>query len=185
MCIDPATLSTAQLAIMSFGGQALGTVASFIEADNQADAQEAFYEEQDRLIANSLAKDRAATARQYEEIREVYMDDSQKLYRDLLVESARLKVIGAESGLSGVTQGRIEQEARNNADIDLATIEANRKRQTEAAHTQASARASSTRYVKQPVRRPSALGAGLQIAGAAAGAYGEYDKATNPQRRPA
>jgi hypothetical protein len=183
MCVDPGTLTTAQLAIASFATSAAGTVASFIGQHQEAKSAEAFQEEQDRLIANQLAKDRAATARQYEEIRQVSMDDSQQRLKDYLIESARLKVIGAESGLAGATQDRIEQESQNNAETDLATIEANRRRQTESAHSQGLARASNARYVKQPARKPSAFGAGLQIAGAGFKAYDEYDKATNPQRK--
>ena len=179
MCVEPATLAAATFAI-----QAASALSSYEDQRQQAKSQEAFNEEQDRLIANQLALDRAATARQYEEIREVSMDDSQQRLKDYLVESARLKVIGAESGLAGATQDRIEQESQNNAETDLATIEANRRRQTESAHSQGLARASNARYVKQPVRKPSAFGAGLQIAGAGFKAYDEYDKATNPKRRP-
>lgn len=163
---------------MSFAIQAASTLASYEDQRQQAKSQAAFNEEQDRLIANQLALDRASTARQYEEIRQVSMDDSQQRLKDYLVESARLKVIGAESGLAGASQDRIEQESQNNAETDLATIEANRRRQTESAHSQGLARAANARYVKQPVRKPSAFGAGLQIAGAAASTYGDYRKAT-------
>lgn len=163
MCIDPGSITAAQLLLAS---QVATTAVQFMEADSQASAQDAFNRQQEALVQNSLEKDRAATARQYEEINQVSMDDSQQRYKEYLIESARLKTIGAESGLSGVTQERIEQEASNNASTDLATIEANRMRQNEQAHSQAAARASNSRTVQQPVKRPSMLGAGLQIAGA-------------------
>lgn len=179
MCVEPSTLAAANFAITAFSA-----VASYEDQKQQSKAQQAFNEQQDMLIANGLAKDRAATQRQYEEIQQVSMDDSQQRLKEYLVESARLKVIGAELGLAGATQDRIEQESQNNAETDLATIEANRKRQAEAAHTQGAARANNARYVKTPVKKPSAFGAGLQIAGGGFKAYDEYDRATNPQRRP-
>lgn len=169
MC-EPATMAYAAFAITAV--QAIG---QYEEQQQQAKNQRAYNEEQEKLIANGIAKDNAALSRQYEEINAVSKDDSQQRLREYLIESARLKTIGAESGLMGATQDRIEQEAQNNADTDLATIEANRQRQTEAAHTQGVAKASQSRYVKTPVRKPSALGAGLQIAGAGVSSYLAYD----------
>lgn len=157
------------LALSSFAIQAASTAAQQDAANKAAAAQE-------QMIQDGLAKERAATARQYEEINKVSMDDSAQRYKEYLITSARLKAIGAESGLFGTTQDRIEQEAQNNADTDLATIEANRQRQTEAAHTQAVSKASQASAQLAGIRRPSALGAGLQIASAGFQTFTTYTK---------
>lgn len=94
---------------------AVSTVMQMNETNNAAAAQE-------QMIQDGLAKDRAATARQYQEINEVAEDDSAQRHKEYLIEAARLKAIGGESGLSGATQDRIEQESQNNADTDMASL---------------------------------------------------------------
>lgn len=163
MC-EPTTLSLATLAI-----GAIGSVVQYEEGQKSAAKQE-------QIIQDGLAKDRAATSRQYEQINEVAQDDSAQRHKEYLIESARLKAIGAESGLSGYTQDRIGQEAENNAATDIATIEQNRQRQAEQAHTQGLSKSTQAGVQLAGIRRPSALGAGLQIAGTGVSAYSAYDK---------
>ncbi|MCP5268120.1 MAG: hypothetical protein H6943_03660 [Zoogloeaceae bacterium] len=164
MC-EPTTIAYAAFALT-----AISTVAQYQDANAAADAQT-------KMIEDGLAKDRAATARQYQEINEVAQDDSAQRHKEYLIEAARLKAISGESGLSGVSQERIEGEAEQNAATDIATIEANRRRQAESAHTQGLSKSTQAGVQLSGIRRPSALGAGLQIVGAGASAYSAYDKA--------
>lgn len=155
----------------SFALSAAATVVQQQDAKNSAAAQE-------QMIEDGLAKDRAATARQYQEINEVSQDESAQRHKEYLIEYARLKAIAGESGLAGATQERIEQEAENNAQADLSTIEANRRRQSEQAHTQGLARSTQAGVQLSGIRRPSSLGAGLQIVGHGVKAYQTYDAQT-------
>lgn len=162
-------LPAAALAIASFAIQAASTMAQVQDQKESAARQE-------QMIQDGLAKDRAATARQYEEINRVAQDENAQRHKEYLIDSARLKAIGAESGLQGATQDRIEQDAENNADTDLATIEANRRAQAEQAHSQGLARATQGNAQLAGIKKPSALGAGLQIVGAGFSSYSAYDK---------
>ena len=164
MC-EPTTLAYAAFALT-----AAGTLAQYQEGKNSATAQQ-------QMIEDGIAKDRAATSRQYEEIAQVSQDQRQQRYAQMLIDDARLRAIGAESGLQGATQGRIEQSAQNTADTDIATLEANSQRQTQQAATQAISKSSQASAQLAGIRQPSALGAGLQIAGGAVGAYGKWDEA--------
>lgn len=163
MC-GPAAFTAASFAI-----SAVSTVMQYQEAKTAAAAQE-------QMIQDGLAKDRAATQRQYQEIQEVAQDDSAQRHKEYLIDQARIKAIGAESGLSGATQGRIENEVENDANTDLATIEANRQRRAESAHTQGLTKSTQAGIQLSGIRRPSAMGAGLQIVGTGAKAYGAYDE---------
>lgn len=151
---------------------ALAATSSYVQYEDGKKSAAA----QQQMIEDGLAKEKAATSRLYEEIAQVSQDDSQQRHKEYLIESARLRAIGAESGLFGATQDRIEQEAQNNADTDISTIEANRQRQTEQAHTQGLSRASQAGVQLSGIRRPSSLGAGLQIAGAGVETYGKYKR---------
>lgn len=151
---------------------------SAVQTVVQHQEQKAAAEAQEKMIQDGLAKDRAATMRQYEEINKVAMDDSAQRHKEYLIDQARIKAIGAESGLSGTTQGRIEDEVENDAQTDLSTIEANRQRQAESAHTQGLAKSTQAGIQLSGIRKPSSLGAGLQIVGAGASAYSAYDQST-------
>ena len=83
----------------------------------------------------------------------------------------------------GATQERIYGEAENDAEADLATIEGNRQRQAEAAHTQGLAKSSQAGVQLSGIRRPSKTGAGLQIMGAGLSAYSAWDQSTKKATR--
>ena len=163
MCVAVPTA----LQIASFAVSAVSAISQYQDGKNAAAAQQ-------QMIEDGLAKDRAATARQYEEINRVSQDDSAHRHTEFLIDSARLKAIGAESGLAGATQDRVEQEAENTANTDLATIESNRQRQAEQAHSQGLAKATQASIQLSGIRRPSAMGAGLQIVGAGIKSYSDY-----------
>lgn len=169
MC-PPAVLAAASLAI-----SAVSTVMQYESQKETAEQQEA-------MILDGQAKERAATQRQYQQIQESSMDEQAQRHTEYLIDQARIKAIGAESGLSGGTQDRIEAEAENSAATDMATIESNRKRQSEQAASQGMARTTQANVQLSGIRKPSALGAGLQIAGAAMGSYDMYEQRTAAQK---
>lgn len=134
--------------------------------------QEKAANRQEQAIQDGLSKDRAATARQYEQIQASAQDDQALRYTEYLIDDARIKAVAGESGLAGYTTDRIAQESANNADTDMATLERNRQRQAEMAHTQGLASSTKGSIQLSGIRHPSSLGTGLQIAGAAVSAYG-------------
>ncbi len=129
---------------------------------------------QQDAIDDASAKERAATQRQYQQIQESSMDEQAQRHTEYLIDSARLRAIGGESGLQGATQDRIEMEAENNASSDMATLESNRRNASENASSQALGRATQANIQSAGIRRPSSLGAGLQIAGAGVKTYSKY-----------
>ncbi len=164
----------------AYAAFALSAASAVVEYQESSAAAKA----QTKMIEDGLAKDRAATQRQYQEIQEVSQDDSAQRHKEYLIEAARLKAISGESGLAGATQDRIDMEAENNAATDLATIEANRRRQSEQAHTQGLSRSTQAGAQLAGIRRPSALGTGLQIMGAGVRTYAAYDaKSGQPTTR--
>ncbi|MFT3849679.1 MAG: hypothetical protein QM739_13720 [Propionivibrio sp.] len=126
------------------------------------------------MILDGQAKERAATQRQYQQIQESSMDEQAQRHTEYLIDQARIKAIGAESGLAGSTQDRIEAENTNNVATDMATIESNRKRQSEQAASQGIARTTQANVQLSGIRKPSALGAGLQITRSAVKSYWDY-----------
>ncbi len=161
-------------AVLAIVSSVAGTVVATQEQKKAANRQE-------QTIQDGLAKDRAATARQYEQIQASAQDDQAQRHTEYLIDQARIRAIAGESGLSGYTTDRIEQENANNADTDMATLERNRQRQAEMAHTQGLASTTKGSIQLSGVRRPSELGAGLQIASSAASAYSAFSK---PQPTP-
>lgn len=163
MC-TPLALMATSLAI-----QTAGTIAQHQATNDAADAQE-------KIIKDGYEKERQQTLRQYAEQQEASMDEQSQRYRDHQIEEGRLRVIGAESGISGGTNDRILQEAQNAYDADVSRIEGNRRRATEQAHSVGVSRQSHAQVQLSGVRRSSGLAAGLQIAGAGVDAYRAYDR---------
>lgn len=137
---------------------AASATASYVQADQNAKKQTA-------MIEDGYEKERRAILQQYEQINQTAQQEQSERHKEMLLDHARLIAVAGESGLAGATDGRIQAEAANNAAQDMATIESNRQRQIEGAHTQGGARQSQAGAQLAGIRRPSALGTGLQIAG--------------------
>lgn len=152
MC-EPTTATYAMMAIA-----AASATASYVQADQNAKKQTA-------MIEDGYEKERRAILQQYEQINQTAQQEQSERHKEMLLDHARLIAVAGESGLAGATDGRIQAEAANNAAQDMATIESNRQRQIEGAHTQGGARQSQAGAQLAGIRRPSALGTGLQIAG--------------------
>lgn len=126
---------------------------------------------QEQAIEDGLAKDRAATQRMYDQINQSAQDESAQRHTEYLIDMARIKTIQGESGLAGSTFDRQQQENQDKAEADMATIEKNRTWQAVNANSQSQARGTQASMQLAGIRKPSALGAGLQIAGSAASTY--------------
>jgi len=150
------------------------------QQQKSADAQE-------KIIKDGYDRERNATMRQYQDQHQVAMEDQSELFRSSKHLENRLIAIGAESGLMGVSNDRLVAEAEQQSDRDAANIEANLTRGTAQANTLGLARQTQANTQLSGIRRPSALGTGLQIASGAVQSYGKYSSlkppnTTTPQR---
>lgn len=164
MC-EPTTATYAMMAIA-----AASAATSYYQTDQNAKNQKA-------MVEDGYEKERRAILQQYEQINQTAQQDQSERHKEYLQENARIMTVAAEAGLGGATDGRIQAEASNNAAQDMATIESNRQRQIEGAHTQGGARQSQAAAQLAGIRRPSALGTGLQIAGS----YAQLQAAQRPK----
>ena len=145
----------------------IGTYAKY-EADKDSAAK------QQQLINEGLEKDQAATRRAYEQIQETAQDEKQQRHTEYLVDKARIMAIQAESGLSGANYDKAVQKTEDAANTDVATIERNTQRRLDNTESQASAKAHQAKVQASGIRQPSAMQAGLQIAGYGVDAYNQY-----------
>lgn len=167
MC-DPVSAAYAAVAIA-----AAGAYVQYDEGQKSAKRQE-------QAIQDGLAKDRAATQRMYSQINESAQDEQAARHTEYLIDAARIKTIQGESGLAGATFDRQQQENQDKSEADMATIEKNRQWSAVNANSQSQARGTQASIQLSGIRKPSALGAGLQIAGAGVSSYDSYKKSTDP-----
>lgn len=131
---------------------------------------------QQQMIEDGLEKDRAATSRLYEQIQESSQDEKAQRQTEYLIDKARIMSIQAESGLSGSSYDRAILDEAANADSDMAAIEKNRQWKAGNASSQSAAKGNQATIQMSGIKRPSSIGAGLQIAGYAADAYSHSKK---------
>lgn len=169
MC-DPVSIVMAVVAVA-------GAVVGKMSADKAANQQE-------QAVQDGLAKDREATAEQYKQINKQAMDDQAQLHTNYLIDSARIQAVQAESGLQGASNDRVEAEAANNSESDMATLERNRVNANNQTKTQSTAQASKANLQLAGIQRPSSVGTALQIAGGVSGAYTNSQKVALAQPKP-
>lgn len=157
----------------SLAVSALSTATQYQQGKQTAADQEA-------MIKAGAAKDNEQMLRQYADQQAVTMEDTSQRHREAIIEEGRLKAIGAESGLQGISNDRIVADSNNQADRDIATLQANSLRAKEQIHSGGVAKQSQASAQMAGIRRPSSFGAGLQIAGAGLDAYAK----TRPQETP-
>lgn len=164
MC-DPTTLMAASFAIsaVSAGVQ--------YRQGNRAAKQQA------EDIRKSAELQNIQTAQVYEQQNQASMEETSQRHVQWLQELGRLRTVGAESGLMGATEQRLENEASAAAERDIATIEANRLKGTQQTASTGVAQSRQATADLNSIRRPSLIGTGLQIAGAAVGAARAYSQA--------
>lgn len=155
MC-DPTTLAYAALAASA--GQA---VMGYVEGSRQASAQDA-------AIRQSWESTQQQFAVQRDEVNDQATSEMSERAREARIERARLQTIAAESGLGGLSNDRLESETFFTEGSDLAAIEGNRKRTQRQINANERGAYSDAQSKVNAVKRPSLIGAGLQIAGAGA-----------------
>lgn len=107
----------------------------------------------------------------YNQINQQASKDMGERAREARIEMARLRAVGAESGLGGLTQGRMERESAFLAGSDMATIESNRVNALAQSLSEGQGASLESKARLGAVNSPSGLGAGLQIANAGFSKY--------------
>lgn len=161
MC-EPATIATLVITAVS-------AVASYSQAQKQAEKQE-------QAVRDGYTVQMEGVTQQYEQNADRASSEMSQRAREARIESARLHVLGAESGLNGNTQDRIYRESDFNLGSDIASIEGNRRRIDEQTEQEAKGIAAGAASKINTLPRPSIIGTGLQIAGGFAGAYADEEK---------
>lgn len=170
------------LALGSFAMSAVSAVAQYQQGRQDAKAAD----------AANLANYNQAMVTANEQQRQVNMkaaDDMNTRARQALIDRGRLRAAAGESGVMGNSIDRIANEQYYVYGSDIAAIETNRANAINQTQLEKQGIRASTQGRINTTPRPSALGAGLQIAGAAFGAYGNYradqarTRATTPDRK--
>lgn len=129
---------------------------------------------------DALEKGRLRT--QMEQQNENAQEQQGRRTLEAIQEEGRLRAIGAETGLWGTSFDRAAQMVENSRDTDLAAIETGRLRANDQTHAEGMAQSIQTRNQMNGIRRPSRIGTGLQIAGAGASAYADYQREQQQQQ---
>lgn len=132
-------------------------------------------------IKEGLEKEQIQTRQVQEQNNEALMEAQSQRHAEYLAERGRLQVVGAESGLQGATDRSMDL-TKTAEDYDIATLQANTLKANEQARASGTAKESQANMQMAGLRRPSALGAGLQIAAQGASMAASYYK---PQTSPA
>lgn len=180
MCIMAAPM--ALMAIASFAVSAVSAVAQYQQGKQAAKAQDtanrANYE-QSMVTAN-------------EQQRQINAKSADEMYdraRQALIDRGRLRAASGESGVMGNSLDRITNEQYFVYGSDIASIEANRSNAINQSQLEKQGIRANIQGRINTTERPSKLGTGLQIAGAALNAYGGYQsdiaqtKAKTPARK--
>lgn len=104
---------------------------------------------------------------QQEQVNKNSTDQMSQRAREAQIESARLRAVNGESGLAGSSNDRVLNESRFNFGTDIASIESNRSAQQKQLIQEAKSIRAGTQTAMSQIQRPSLIGTGLQIAGAA------------------
>lgn len=175
MC-EPATIAMLALTVAS-------TTATYVGQERQARSQARYYkqaaEEGQKLALESLAVESSQLALRSKQEAEAKSQAVQKTQTDYLRAKSTAKVASGESGVSGTSIDQLLADFDFQEDLEVSAIKTNASYAEQqlsmeklGLRGQANQRIASTRG--QPVSRPSLIAAGLQIAGAGAGAYARY-----------
>ncbi len=159
-----ASISSASAAtLMSAASLAVGVAgagAGYVQQRNQAKLT-------NRAIEDNYSQQTEVLKTQYSQTNRQAADEMSVRARESQMEQARLRVIGGESGLAGGSNDRILNEGLFNFGTDIASIESGRQNTLRQLKEEGKAvRAGNQSQVNQ-IKRPSLIGTGLQIAGAA------------------
>lgn len=151
------------ISIMTAASLAIGVgsaVSGFVQQGQQAKAA-------DKSAQENYAQQSEALKRQYDQTNKQATDEMSARAREAQIETARLRVLGGESGLSGGSNDRIENESQFNKGTDIAALESNRRNSLTQLYQEGRAIRGDQQARINSIKRPSLIGTGLQIAGAA------------------
>lgn len=161
MC-EPTTLLMMSLAI-----SAASAGMSYVQGEKNADTQtENLQRAQDQQVDQLNLQQHQADQQAGEQMSDRALE--------ALKETGRLSTIAGELGGAGGSNARIVNEAGFNATHDIATIEANRLNGGTQRGMEVRGIHSNTQSAMNSIQQPSLIGTGLQIGGAAVGAYSGY-----------
>ena len=169
------------LAIATFALAAAATAASFIQAEEQADAQtQMHHNNQKAALENYQQQTYDAGARQLQENEAAGMEMVDRQVQGLRQASSAQAQIG-ETGLGGFSMSALMNQVMNETSQNVVRTGVNRDwsaaqigREKEGIRSTASGQMNST----TPGVGPSALAAGLQIASSGLKAYSDYTTST-------
>lgn len=167
--------------IATFALAAASTAASFIQAQEQADAQTQMHNiNQKTALENYQQQTYAAGARQLQENEAAGMEMVDRQVQGLRQASSAQAQIG-ETGLGGFSMSALMNQVMNETSQNVVRTGVNRDwsaaqigREKDGIRSTAIGQMNST----TPGIRPSALAAGLQIAGSGLSAYSDYTTRT-------
>lgn len=131
----------------------------FVTQMQQADAAES-----SARAANQANMDAYAT--QQKQINAAATDEMSDRAREAMIQRGKLRVLAAESGLTGASQLQQERQSQFDEGFDLSRIEGNRKNAQNQSYLDAQAGRAQNQSRINSIKQPSLVGAGLQIAGA-------------------
>jgi hypothetical protein len=162
----------------------------YMQAKQQANAEADNAALQAKQAANDATMQIAEVDRQQGEVNRVAQEQKQDRMAATRRELGTLRVIAGEQGAAGSLQDAMVGEVGYFAGLDLSRIDANRKANIDAGQAQKKAAsqgaknmidiAANQRKVANKTIGMAAIGAGVQIAGAAASAYGDYKTSKQP-----
>jgi hypothetical protein len=143
------------------------SVGSFVQQGQQAKSQR-------RAMEANYAQQMDTLQQQYKQTNQQATDEMSARAREAMIERARLRVAGGESGLSGNSNDRIVNESSFNEGFDIASIESNRQNSLRQIENEGKGIRSGNITEMSRIQKPSLIGTGLQIAGAAVDAGTTY-----------
>ncbi|WP_427311041.1 virion core protein, T7 gp14 family [Cupriavidus sp. H39] len=142
--------------------------ASFVQADHAASKQS---DANQRAYDDSVVQARNQQAEQDAQAK----DQMSERARQAMVETAHLRALSAESGTTGGTNDRVDNEANFNAGQDMAAISGNAQAAQRQLAQQARGSYATVTSRQAQIQPPSLIGTGLQIGGA----YVNYQTSMN------
>lgn len=127
-------------------------------------SQAAAAKQQEQALKDMYEMQTEALMDRYKQINQNATDEMSERAQEARVEQARLKTIAGESGLGGTSQDLIMRESEFKAGSDLAQIEGNRQNAIKQAKREGDMNRLEVKSQSAAIRRPSLIGAGLQIA---------------------
>ena len=174
------------LAIATFALAAASTATSFVQAQQQADSQTDMHNiNQKTALENYQQQTYDAGARQLQENEAAGMEMVDRQMQGLRQASSAQAQIG-ETGLGGFSMSALMNQVMNETSQNVVRTGVNRDwsaaqigREKEGIRSTSVGQMNST----TPGVRPSALAAGLQIAGSGLSAYSDYTKSTKTPKK--